>query len=148
MKTILATAAVIGALTSALVASGCTPETKTPKSVEEVQNEADFKACWRELQYRAAVGSGKSDALDAIKSVDMGPIYQTCLLWVGPTPKTELEKKRWAAWQEYRRCTGHKPWELGRVPTDVQSRCMAQVHPTCNAARYDPNTCLIPQPRT
>jgi len=126
-----------------------TPSTATPpapKGAEKVQQEAEFRECWMELQYRAAVQSGKSDAMAAIKSVDMQPIYQRCLLWVGSEPKTDLDKKRWAAERQYWQCTGTKPWK-GYPTWEVQSRCMAQVYPTCNVARYDPNTCLIPQPQ-
>jgi hypothetical protein len=71
-----------------------------------------------------------------------GVSFWRCVANAEKRPMTELEVRKENADRDYRRCTGGDHDNI-----EVQSSCMAQVYPTCNAARYDPNTCLIPPPR-
>jgi hypothetical protein len=81
------------------------------------------------------------------------PFWHCVTRFVG-RPMTELETRKDAAEEEYNRCVDVREPASARLPRwkrplnmAVQSYCMAQVYPTCNAAHYDPKTCLIPQPR-
>jgi hypothetical protein len=91
--------------------AACVPDapSKPPMAAEEVaaqkQETAEYERCWRDRQYREAVRSGKW-GMDALNSVDMGPIYRDCLILAKSKQVPASPVKPSAAMQEWGQCVG------------------------------------------